>query len=249
MGTSVDAEVAPGIRRLSGGICNFYLVQDGGRCILIDAGTPGDWELLAAALAGLGRSLDDLEAIVLTHAHSDHTGFAERARTEAAATVWINADDERRAHGETPAKNETGVARYLLRLEAYRTLISLTRRGGAKIVPIAELSTFGDGETLDLPGRPRVVHTPGHTEGASVVLLEERKVVLTGDSLILRNPLTGRRGPQVMPSGLNVSTAQSLASLDVIGALPADLLLPGHGDPWTAGAAEAARAAKAAGPS
>ena len=67
--------------------------------------------------------------------------------------------------------------------------------------------------------------------------------------MVLHNPLTGRKGPQIMPSALNVDTAQALASLDVIGALPADLLLPGHGDPWTGGAAEAARAAKAAGPS
>ena len=35
------------------------------------------------------------------------------------------------------------------------------------IVPIAEVSTFGDGETIDVPGRPRAVHAPGHTEGSA----------------------------------------------------------------------------------
>ena len=245
----MHAEVAPGVRRLSGGVCNFYLLEDGGRITLVDAGTPGDWDLLVRTLGELGRSLDDLDAVVLTHAHSDHTGFAEKARTDANAAVWIHGADEQRAKGAKPAKNSAGLGKYLVRIEAYRTLISLSRRGGAKIVPIAEVSTFGDGETIDVPGRPRAVHAPGHTEGASVVLLEDRRIVLSGDAVVLHNPLTGRKGPQIMPSALNVDTAQALASLDVIGALPADLLLPGHGDPWTDGAAEAARAAKAAGPS
>lgn len=36
----MHAEVAPGARRLSGGVCNFYLLEDGGRITLVDAGTP-----------------------------------------------------------------------------------------------------------------------------------------------------------------------------------------------------------------
>jgi glyoxylase-like metal-dependent hydrolase (beta-lactamase superfamily II) len=63
------------------------------------------------------------------------------------------------------------------------------------------------------------------------------------------NPLTGRIGPQIMPSGLNEDTAQALASLDALRGIDADLLLPGHGDPWTQGVAEAVRKARAAGPS
>jgi glyoxylase-like metal-dependent hydrolase (beta-lactamase superfamily II) len=38
-----------------------------------------------------------------------------------------------------------------------------------------------------------------------------------------------------------------LASLDALLGIDADLLLPGHGDPWTQGVAEAVRLAKAAG--
>ncbi len=50
-------------------------------------------------------------------------------------------------------------------------------------------------------------------------------------------------------TGLNTDTAQALASLDALRGIDADLLLPGHGDPWTQGVAEAVRKAKAAGPS
>ena len=74
-------------------------------------------------------------------------------------------------------------------------------------------------------------------------------MLLTGDVLATRNPLTGRVGPQVMPSGLNRDTPQALRSLDVLERVPADVLLPGHGEPWTDGAAEAARLARVAGPS
>jgi iron-sulfur cluster assembly protein len=34
------------------------------------------------------------------------------------------------------------------------------RRGGAKIVPVLEVSAFADGQVLDVPGRPRVIHAP-----------------------------------------------------------------------------------------
>jgi glyoxylase-like metal-dependent hydrolase (beta-lactamase superfamily II) len=245
----MDVEVAAGIRRLSQGIVNFYLIEDGGRFTLVDAGAPRDWDLLVATLSRLGAGVDDLDAVLLTHAHSDHTGFAERARTDAGAAIWVHGADEAVAKGAKPPKNSAGIGRYLLRVEAYRTLVSLTRRGGSKIVPIMEVSTFDDGETIDVPGHPRAIHTPGHTAGSSAILLEDRQVLMTGDVVVMRNPLTGRTGPQIMPSGLNLNTEQALASLGVLEQLPAQLVLPGHGEPWTSGAAAAARAARTAGPS
>jgi glyoxylase-like metal-dependent hydrolase (beta-lactamase superfamily II) len=111
------------------------------------------------------------------------------------------------------------------------------------------VSTFADGETLQVPGQPRVVHVPGHTPGSAALLLEGRRVLLSGDVLVTRNPLTGRVGPQIMPSALNRDTPQALRSLGVLDSIPADVLLPGHGEPWTEGAAEAARLARVAGPS
>jgi glyoxylase-like metal-dependent hydrolase (beta-lactamase superfamily II) len=117
------------------------------------------------------------------------------------------------------------------------------------MIPIQEVSTFADGETLDVPGRPRAVHAPGHTPGCAALLLESRHVLLTGDTLVTRNPLTGRLGPQVMPSGLNQDTPQALKSLDNLAWVTAEVLLPGHGDPFTEGVGEAVRRAKAAGPS
>lgn len=69
-------EVAPGVHRLTNGVSNFYLVEDAGKLLLVDAGASGDWDLFAQAVAALNRTPADLEAVLLMHAHSDHTGFA-----------------------------------------------------------------------------------------------------------------------------------------------------------------------------
>ena len=63
---------------------------------------------------------------------------------------------------------------YLLRGAFGRTVFVLGMRGGTKIIPVREVSGFGDGEVLDVPGSPRVVHAPGHTGGSAAILLEDR---------------------------------------------------------------------------
>ena len=209
-------EVAGRVHRLNDGIVNFYLVEDGGRLTLVDAGGTRHWDLLLRTLASIGRRLDDLEAVVLTHAHSDHVGFAERARTEAEADVHVHRSDAEAARTGATGKAEAGYGRYLLRWEAYRTLLTLSRAGALKIVPVEVVSAYEEGQTIDVPGRPRVVHMPGHTEGSCSILLEERRALVTGDCLVTRNPFTGRVGPQIMPAGLNEDSAGALRSLDAI---------------------------------
>lgn len=239
--------VADRVHRLNDGIVNFYLVEDGGKLTLVDAGGARHWDLLLRTLASIGRRLEDLDAVVLTHAHADHTGVAEQARSEAGASVRVHRADAVAATTGVSGKAEIGYGRYVLRLEAYRTLVTLSRAGGLKIVPVAQVSTFDDGETIDAPGRPRAVHAPGHTEGSCAIHFEDRRVLLTGDCLVTRNPFTGRVGPQIMPAGLNRDSGMALTSLDVFSPLPVDVILPGHGEPWTRGAAEAVSRAKAAG--
>jgi len=242
-------QVSEGIHRLTRGVTNFYLIEESGKYTLVDAGTPADWAFFSRSLAELGGKLDDLDAVLLTHAHSDHTGFAERARTEASARVWIHrADSEAARTGRAAASSDGKITSYLLRAAFYRTSFSLLRRGAGRMIPIAEVSAFADGEQIDVPGRPRAVHAPGHTPGSAAILFESRRALLTGDVMATENPLTGRIGPQIMPSGLNMDTGQALASLDALRGIDANLL-PGHGDPWTQGVAEAVQKARAAGPS
>jgi len=119
--------------------------------------------------------------------------------------------------------------------------------GVLKTKKFAEVTTFSDGETLDLPGRPRVVHTPGHTSGHCSFHLPERGALIAGDELCTLNPVTGRRGPQLMPRSFNLSTATCLDSLARLQGLAADVVLPGHGEPWRDGVAAAVEEARAAG--
>src|SRR6185295_447151 len=72
-------QLAPHLHRLgTSSLVNSYLVEDGGRVTVIDAGLPGLWKDLGPELDAMGRSLDDVAAVLLTHGDVDHVGFAER---------------------------------------------------------------------------------------------------------------------------------------------------------------------------
>lgn len=240
-------QIADGIHRLTQGVTNFYLVEQGQRLVLVDAGTPKDWNVLIRSISSLGYDIADLEAVLLTHAHADHTGFAERARGEAGAGVWIHEDDERAVKTGDVGKPDGKMASYLFRAQMYRTMLSLGRRGPARIIPVREVSSFSDDELLDVPGKPRVIHAPGHTEGSCALFLESSHILFAGDVLTTWNPLTGDPGPQIMPSGMNHDTEQAMRSLGALDGVPADTVLPGHGEPWTGGLIEAIRLAREAG--
>ena len=240
-------EVVRGVHRFSHGVANFYVYEEDGRLLLIDSGVKGDWDLFAQGLASLGHPPSALSAVVLTHAHADHTGFAERARADLGRRVWVHQADLDAARTGRAKKAEGGLVRYLVHLEAWRTLFGLLAHGGVRIVPILEASTFTDGQVLDLPGRPRTIHLPGHTPGMTGLYCESARALFTGDALVTRNPLTGRRGPQIMPGGLNCSSPQALESLARIADSPATYVLPGHGDPWSDGAPKAVQLARRAG--
>jgi len=248
----VLVQVADRIHRVSGGVTNFYLIEESGKYTVVDAGTPQDWKLLVSSLSELGATANDLDAVLVTHAHTDHVGFAEQARTDAGAVVWIHeADAEAARQGKLQWKNERSSfsPRYLSRGTFWSTALSLGKRGATKLVPIKEVSSFRDGEVIEVPGSPRALHTPGHTPGSAAIVVESRSALMTGDALCTWNAYTGRVGPQIMPSALNMSNAQAFESLDRLATVTADVILPGHGDPFTQGIPEAIRQARAAGTS
>ena len=128
----------------------------------------------------------------------------------------------------------------------YQLFAHLVRNGGVRPTKVDGAETFGDGDVLDVPGAPRVVATPGHTRGHSVLLFEHHAALFVGDQLCTLNPLSGATGPQLMPSLLNTSTAQAFQSLVRLEDLEAAAVLPGHGEPWLGSVAGAVARARAA---
>lgn len=104
-----------------------------------------------------------------------------------------------------------------------------------------------DGATLDLPGRPSVLATPGHTDGHCAIVMSSRDLVFTGDALVTLDPYSGRTGPRIVGRGGTHDATTAQASLAMIAATGLATVLPGHGAPWRGGAAEAVSAARAAG--
>jgi glyoxylase-like metal-dependent hydrolase (beta-lactamase superfamily II) len=245
---TTPTQVADGVVRLGTSLVNWYLVEDGGRVTIVDCGAPAYYAQLDQGLALLDRTRGQVDAIVLTHGHGDHVGFAEQARGELGVPVYVHEDDkELTTTGKASGKNEKPITAYLRYPHAYKLMGHLMSAGGVP-TPVQEVTTFRDGDDLDVPGKPRVVHTPGHTPGHVVFLLESRGVLLMGDQLCTLNPLTGRRGPQLLPQAFNLSSATMLDSLSAIEELTVPTLAFGHGDPWTQGVASAVRLARETGP-
>src|SRR4051812_49330638 len=89
----LERDAAPGIHRVEDVHTNWYLVEGDDGLTIVDAGVPSSWGSFEAALQELGRSPRDVKALVLTHAHFDHIGFAERVRKELGIPVWVHEND------------------------------------------------------------------------------------------------------------------------------------------------------------
>lgn len=229
--------LAPGLHRIGSDVVNSYLVEDAAGLTIVDAGLPGHWRELDQELTQLGYSLDDVRGIVLTHGDTDHIGFAERLRQANGIVVHVHELDAARARGEIKKPN-SGWGRIKLR-PLLKFLWYSGRHGGLRIPPVGEVKTFADGEVLDLPGSPRIIHVPGHTPGSVAVHVPVVDALFVGDAMTTGNVLTGERGPGPAPFTLDPEGA--LASLAKLEAIPATWVLPGHGAPWHGGVAEAIR--------
>jgi glyoxylase-like metal-dependent hydrolase (beta-lactamase superfamily II) len=236
------------VHRLGNWFVNWYLVEDGGRLTAVDAGLPRFKGSLESDVAALGFGLGDLEAVILTHSDGDHTGLAT-ALHDSGARVLISATDEPTLRKPGPKPGDASpihIVPDLWRPTLLRVIATMVADGGMKLAKFDGAETFGVGDVLDVPGRPRAVATPGHTPGHCVFHFEEHSTVFVGDAMCSFNVVTGSRGPQLMPHAMNQSNAQALKSLDAIEPIEAEVMVFGHGEPWRAGVGSAVELARAA---
>lgn len=243
----ITMDAVPGVHRVTSAGTNLYLVEDAGAVTLIDGGLPRMWDETTHALETLGRSWDDVAGIVLTHGHFDHLGIVSRAVAEHGVPVWVHPADRRIV--QHPYRYHPGRPRAMYPLRYPRAvphLASMVAAGALRVRGVDAVSTFADGDVLDLPGAPSVIATPGHTDGHCAIQVRSRDVVFTGDALVTLDPYTGRTGPRVVAQAGTHDPARATASLRLIGGLDARFVAPGHGQVWTRAAAEAAAQAEAA---
>ena len=239
------AEPVPGVLRLGHPLINWYLVAAEDGVTVVDCGAPAYRSQLEPGLAQLGRVLDDVRAVILTHGDPDHKGFAEKLRDERGLPVHVHSADAELTRTGKGKTREASLVPYLRHPAAWKLIAAFAR--GGRPLHVAEVETFEDGAVLEVPGRPRVIHAPGHSNGCCVFHFPSHSALFAGDVLFNYNVLTGRLGPQIGPAAFNVSSEQALASLSALEGVEADAILFGHGDPWTEGTGAAVAAARAAG--
>lgn len=64
--------------------------------------------------------------------------------------------------------------RYLLRPWYAQYVLRYALKGITRTPAVAAIEDLADGERVEVPGAPCVIHVPGHTRGGCALLLEER---------------------------------------------------------------------------
>ena len=146
---------------------------------LVDTGTPGNLSRIFAQLKKAGKDPRDIRRIIVTHAHTDHSGSAAAISKELNIPVWAHADTARLVEQGRPGEASLQVSPGLLNQLIYQLFI---RRGGA-IEAFNIARRLSDGEILPIggPGGVKVIYTPGHGAGHLALLLQADRVLIAAD--------------------------------------------------------------------
>lgn len=213
-------EIVPSIHLVEGtrGGNVYLIVED--TLTLVDTGLPGNGSASARYLARIGRRFVELERVVLTHGHVDHSGSAAQIKAMTGARILAHAAE---AEGGVLVPGFSSVGERLL--HRIGKLMS--------VPPVTVDELLQDGDVIPVLGGLRVLHMPGHTSGSICLFSERHGVLFTGDIMMnsgdrLSQPLPGFQRDRKL-------VEQSLRKL-----LPLDIQLCcfGHSSPLGDGAKE-----------
>src|SRR6266481_2499347 len=184
--------------------CSIFGDEQSREAVVID---PGD-EIEEIQLI-LAKHRLHVKAIVITHAHIDHIGGAQKLKAVTGAPVYMNANDQE-------LNDRMDLQAGWLGMETpEKTTIDVDVR---------------DGDSLSLGAAEfHVLHTPGHTQGSISLWIPAENKLVAGDTLfrdsIGRTDLPGGDGRQILRSIHNKLLT-----------LPEDaIVVPGHGPNTTIG--------------
>ena len=203
---------------------NIYLITENGLA-LVDAGFPMDLPVIHLGLRELGARPCDLDLIVATHYHGDHTGTMAGLQRKYGVRTAMHERDAPFASGDRPQET-TEVA--LSKLLFYTALWPLFRYRHFRVDLMLR-----EGEVIDLLGGLEVLHTPGHSTGSVCLYGAGKGVLFSGD--LVRNEKGVLEGP---PEHFTPDQPAACRSLQRIAGLDFETLLPGHGQVITRGAGQ-----------
>jgi glyoxylase-like metal-dependent hydrolase (beta-lactamase superfamily II) len=209
------SEVAKGIRRVTGFSNSYIVEQPDGKLTLVDCGFQPGGEKILAELTAMGRKPGDVTTIVLTHAHVDHARGAQKMNTVTGAKL---------ASHEAEVGYVTQTSKFP-RAKGAMGVISLIMGLFVRVAPADVDVKLKEGDKV---GRLAVVHSPGHTPGSLVLVDEQTKTVLTGDTVV-----SGKNGLMGPNKAFTMDMPEAMRSVAKISGLTFETVLPGHGDPFT----------------
>jgi len=183
--------------------------------VVVDSGygahVPQTLALLERVLAG-----KKLARLVNTHCHSDHMGGNAAIRAKYSCRTSI-------PDGEAPLID---------RWDEQALILAIADQRAERF---SYDDTFRDGDTLQMGGYDwQVIAAPGHDTHAVMFHSPEARVLISGDALWENG--FGVVIPQLF--GRDTALAETRATLEAIGRLDVDMVIPGHGRPFgDAGAA------------
>ena len=230
----------------AGGPVNVYAIEDkGGGLLLWDSGL-GSEQGTAALEEGfrrIGRRFDEVGRIVISHAHVDHYGAArfveERAGRELPAYAHP-ADAPKMAEGGPRARDRFAqYGAYLAKLgvpmDVLLAIGTMREKSQGLARRVRELRPVAEGERVETRHLSlRVLHMPGHTPGLLCLHDEARRLFLSADHLLEKispNPII-----ELGPNGEEGFFRPLLAYVESVlrmRALDLELVLPGHGPPFS----------------